>query len=498
MKKNIPVKIIEDKTLKIPKNKLANNLETDDFPIVGIGASAGGLEALEQFFTNMPIGNGMAFVVIQHLDPVRKGIMPELLQRFTPMKVFQATDRHKIQANCVYVIPPNKSLFILNRFLYLLDPVESRGLRLPIDIFFRSLADDRQDESIGIILSGMGSDGSLGLKAIKEKHGTVLVQTPASAKFDGMPRSATEAVIADIVANANELPAKLIAFLKYMPVAKTEPEIDIKSTSSLDKIIILLRQQTGHDFSQYKKNTLMRRIERRIRVHMIDKISSYVRFCQENPNEIDILFKELLIGVTNFFRDPEVWQMMKENILPGLMNELPNRYVLRAWVPACSTGEEAYSLAILFKEAMEQVKINKNLTFQIFATDIDKDAIEKARRGVFPSNILADVSPERINRFFVEDGEGFRINNTIREMIVFAPQNVIKDPPFTKLDILTCRNMLIYMEPELQIKLMSLFHYSLNPGGILLLGSAETLGTQNEGFSPLNSKLKFYKTFSYS
>ncbi|MDA3867488.1 MAG: hypothetical protein PF489_12180, partial [Salinivirgaceae bacterium] len=430
---------------KTDKTKPVSKSGDSNFPIVGIGASAGGLEALEQFFSNMPNDNGMAFVVIQHLDPTHKGIMPELLQRITPMKVFQASDRLKVQPNCVYVIPPNKSLSILNRALYLLDPVESRGLRLPVDIFFRSLADDMQDKSIGIILSGMGSDGSLGLKAIKEKNGIVLVQTPASAKFDGMPRSATEAVIADIVSPANELPAKLIAFLKYIPVTKTEQEIDYKSTNSLGKMIILLRQQTGNDFSLYKKNTLMRRIERRKGVHQIDKINNNVRLCQENPNELEILFKELLIGVTSFFRDPEVWKTMKDEILPRLLNELPNRYVLRAWVPACSTGEEAYSLAMLCKEAMDQVKKDKSLTLQIFATDLDKDAIEIARRGVFHANIVTDVSPERINRFFTKDGEGFRVNNAIREMVVFAPQNVIKDPPFTKLDILTCRNMLIYM-----------------------------------------------------
>jgi two-component system CheB/CheR fusion protein len=465
----------------------------DSFPIVGIGASAGGLEALEQFFGNTPKDTDMAFVVIQHLDPTHKGIMPELLQRVTPMKVFQATDRLKVKPNCVYVIPPNKSMSILNGALYLMVPVESRGLRLPINIFFRSLADDMQDKSIGVILSGMGSDGSLGLKAIKEKNGIVLVQSLDSAKFDGMPRSATDAVVADIVAPAEELPAKLISFLKYIPVVKIDPEIDDKYKSNLDKIIILLREQTSHDFSMYKNNTLFRRIERRKAAHQIDKIGSYVRLCQENPSELEILLKELLIGVTSFFRDPEVWKMMKDHVLPDLLSKLPNRYVLRAWVPACSTGEEAYSLAILFKEAMDQVTKDKSLTLQIFATDLDKDAIEIARRGVFPANIVSDVSPERINRFFTEDGEGFRVNTAIREMVVFAPQNVIKDPPFTKLDILTCRNLLIYMEPELQQKLTALFHYSLNLGGILLLGTAETLGNQDEGFTSLNLKLKFYK-----
>lgn len=276
--------------------------DLSQFPIVGIGASAGGLEALELFFGNMPKDSGMAFVVIQHLDPNHAGIMPELLQRITPMKVFQASDSLKVKPNCVYVIPPNKSLSLLNGTLHLFDPVESRGLRLPVDIFFRSLAVDMKEKSVGIILSGMGSDGSLGLKAIKEQNGIVLVQEPASAKFDGMPRSATEAVIADIVAPAEELPSKLMAYLKFIPTVKSEPEIDSKSQSNLEKIIILLREQSGHDFSLYKKNTLFRRIERRKGVHQIDKIANYVRFLQENPKEVEILFKELLIGVTSFFQ----------------------------------------------------------------------------------------------------------------------------------------------------------------------------------------------------
>jgi two-component system CheB/CheR fusion protein len=463
------------------------------FPIVGIGASAGGLEALEQFFGHTPVDSGMAFVVIQHLDPNHVGIMPELLQRITSMKVFQAADNLKVKPNCLYVIPPNKSLSILNGALHLFDAVESRGLRLPIDIFFRSLADDRQDKSIGIVLSGMGSDGSLGVKAIKEKHGIVLVQSPDSAKFDSMPRSAIDAVVADIVATAEELPAKLISFLKYVPIVKSEPKIDNTYQSGIDKIIILLREQTGHDFSMYKKNTLFRRIERRKGVHQLEKINNFVRFLQENPKEIEILFKELLIGVTTFFRDTAVWEELKEETLPALLNDLPNGYTLRAWVPACSTGEEAYSLAIIFKEAQEKLKQNKNLNLQIFATDLDADAIEKARKGFFPSGIVSDVSPERIKRFFISEDAGYRLNAAIREMVVFASQNVIKDPPFTKLDILTCRNMLIYMEPELQKKLMALFNYSLNAGGIMVLGTAETLGNSEEGFEELDSKLKIFK-----
>jgi two-component system CheB/CheR fusion protein len=466
------------------------------FPIVGIGASAGGLEALEQFFSNMPSVTGMAFVVIQHLDPTHVGILPELLQRVTSMHVQQAMDGLAVEPNSVYVIPPNKSLSILNGYLHLLVPVESRGLRLPIDFFLKSLANDRQQNSIGVILSGMGSDGSQGLKSIKEKNGIVLVQEPKSAKFDPMPLNAMQAVIADVVAPATELPAKLMALLKLVPVTDATKAIDEKSKSHLDKIIILLREQSGHDFSLYKKNTLFRRIERRKGIHQIENISSYVRFLQENPAEVDILFKELLIGVTSFFRDPEVWEKLKDKIIPEMIREAPNRHIFRAWVTACSSGEEAYTLAMIFKEVAEKLTNQKGVSLQIFATDLDKDAIEKARAGVYSENIAGDISPERLSRFFVQENSGYRISNSIREMVVFAPQNIIKDPPFTKLDILTCRNMLIYMEPELQRKLISLFNYSLNQDGTLVLGTAETLGVSTEGFREIDTKLKIYKRTS--
>lgn len=475
------------------KKPIITNSSSIDFPIVGIGASAGGLDALEQFFHNMPVNSGMAFVVIQHLDPNHVGIMPELLQRTTLMKVIQVSDHLLVQANHIYVIPPNKSMSILNGYLYLFEPVELRGFRLPIDYFFRSLADDQQEKSIGIILSGMGSDGSLGAKAIKEKGGIVMVQDPLTAKFDGMPQSAMHAVIVDIIAASTDLPAKLIAILKLSPVIVQKPDADEKSKSNLEKIILLLRAQTGHDFSLYKKNTLFRRIERRMGVHQIDKINQYVRFIQENPKELNILFKELLIGVTSFFRDTAVWEKLKEKIFPELFKELPNGHILRVWVTGCSTGEEAYSLAIVFKEAIDKVKRENNFTIQIFATDIDSDAIEIARKGHFSSNIVADVSPERISKFFTIDENGFRVNTAIREMVVFAPHNVIKDPPFSKLDLMLCRNLLIYMEPALQNKLMSLFHYSLNSGGIMLLGSAENVNSQEILFTPIDSKLKLYK-----
>jgi two-component system CheB/CheR fusion protein len=488
---------VEDKLvanqLKLAESKLVKKSKTGDFFIVGLGASAGGLEALERFFRHVPENSGIAFVVVQHLDPKHIGMMAELLQRSTNMSVTEASDNLKVKPNCIYVIPPNKSMSILDNVLYLFEPLESQGLRLPIDIFFRSLANDKKEKSIGVILSGMGSDGSLGLKAIKEKNGIVMVQSPATAKFDSMPRSAIESVIADIIEPVEELPAKLIAFLKFIPEAKTVPEINDKTLSGIDKIIILLREQSGHDFSLYKKSTLHRRIERRQGLHQIDNISNYVRFCQENPGELDILFKELLIGVTSFFRDPDVWSMMKDQILPELISGLPNGYVIRVWVTACSTGEEAYSMAIIFKEVLESISSNKNLTLKIFASDIDPDSIEFARKGIYSSNIEVDVSPDRLKSFFTVDAEGYRIKNNIREMLVFAPHNLIKDPPFTRLDLLTCRNLLIYLESELQKKLYNLFNYTLNPNGIMLLGSAENLDHQTSGFEVLDSRLKIFK-----
>jgi len=470
----------------------AEKPDTVKFPIVGIGASAGGLEALEEFFSNIPQDSGMAFVIIQHLDPTHKGMLPELLQRTTKMQVYTVKDRMKIKPDSLYVIPPNKSMSILNGTLHLFTPVETRGLRLPIDFFFRSLADDRLEKSIAVILSGMGSDGSIGLRAVKEKGGIVLVQSPDTARFDSMPRSAIEAVSADVVAPMNELPLKLIELSKKTSHVLSGKESE-KNTSVLEKIIILLRSQTGNDFSQYKKNTLYRRIERRMMIHKISSIALYLRYLQENPAEIDILFKELLIGVTSFFRDVTMWEQVKKKIIPQILAKAATGQIIRIWIPGCSTGEEAYSMAIIFREVLENANLKKNIVVQIFATDIDSYAIEKARKGVYTANISAEVSSNRLKKFFIESDGHFRIKTEIREMVVFAPQNVIKDPPFTKLDILCCRNLLIYLDANLQKKLLMLFYYSLNPNGILLLGSAETIGTQNELYSIVDSRSRIYR-----
>lgn len=463
------------------------------FPVVGLGASAGGLEALTRFFEKLPADTPMAFVVIQHLDPTQKGMMPELLQRATTMKVVQASDGLKVQPRCVYVIPSNSDLSLYEGRLHLLAPLAPRGLRLPIDFFFRALAKDQGEQAVGVVLSGMGSDGMLGLRAIKEAGGLTLVQDPVSAKFDSMPRCAIDAGLADFVAAAEDLPAKLIAYERHLPrLVEASESGDEKVRANLRKVLLVLRAGTGHDFGLYRQSTLTRRIHRRMGIHQLSNLGHYVRYLQENPQEITLLFKELLIGVTNFFRDPASWQALVKKAFPALIAAVPDGGTLRAWVAGCSTGEEAYTLAMLLIETIDRTRPERKMSIQIYATDLDKDAIEKARRGLFPEGIVTDVSPARLNRFFVKEGKGYRVNKETRAMIVFAPQNLILDPPFTKLDLLCCRNLLIYLTPELQKKIFPLFHYSLKPGGVLFLGSAESLGYGVNLFRPLLAKERVF------
>jgi len=463
------------------------------FPIIGIGASAGGLDAIEQFLKNVPSHTKMAFVIVQHLDPNHKGMLAELLQRITHLPVLQITDRMRVESAHVYVIPPNADLSIIKGALHLLPPAAPRGSRLPIDFFFRSLAAEQRERSIGVILSGMGSDGTLGLRAIRAHAGAVFVQDPKSAKFDSMPRSAIEADLADVVASAEELPLKIAELLEHTQLRRTMAAPTSQRDGDREKIIGLLRSITGHDFSLYKSSTVQRRIERRMGIHQIAEMAGYVRYLRDNPQEGELLFKELLIGVTSFFRDPAEWERLKTEALPALLASCPKNAVLRAWVPACSTGEEAYSLAIVFREAVEQLSPPKNVSLQIFATDLDSTTIEKARQGVYPSNIATDVSPSRLRRFFVEEDRGYRVRREIRDLVIFAKQNSLQDPPFTKLDLLTCRNLFIYLAPELQEKLLPLFHYSLRPGGVLFLGSAETVGGFTDLFAAFDPKSRLYR-----
>ncbi|MBA6326521.1 PAS domain-containing protein [Colwellia sp. MB02u-6] len=463
--------------------------------IVGIGASAGGLEALEDFFSQVKTPSHMAFVVIQHLDPSHKGIMAELLQRTTQMIVKEARNHMRVEKNCVYVIPPNTDLSILHGSLCLFEPAINSGLRLPIDFFFRSLASDQREDAVAVILSGMGSDGTLGLRAIKQNAGLSLAQSPGCAKFSSMPQSAINAELIDIIAPTKELPEHILSEIKNGPHTATqdiEPRVEIKSKSALEQIVIILRERTGNDFSLYKKNTIYRRIERRMHLHQLENIALYARYLRENPQEQDLLFKELLIGVTNFFRDKDVWAQLKSIALPALLENYPEGKELRAWVTACSTGEEAYSLAITMMDLLDEINPKARFKLQIFATDLDEDAINIARQGFYPASIETDVTPTQLERYFIKDDRGYRINKKIRDMIIFAPQNIIMDPPFTKLDIVTCRNLLIYLGPELQKKLIPLFHYTLNSNGLLLLGNAETIGNFTNLFLALNDSARIF------
>ncbi|MHC1765205.1 MAG: chemotaxis protein CheB [Verrucomicrobiia bacterium] len=462
--------------------------------VVGIGASAGGLEACEQFLSALPPDSGMTFVLVQHLDPTHKGMMPELLGRHTKMQVVQAQDGVQVQPNCLYVIPPDADLAILNGELQVLAPTSPRGLRTPIDFFFRHLAEDQKEKAIGIILSGMGSDGALGVRAIKEQLGMVMVQDPALASYDGMPRSAIGTGVVDYIAAAGELPGKLIQYSRHRPaLAQKLATVQEEPSTALGKVFVLLRDHGGNDFSCYKKSTIVRRMERRMGIHQFDSVARYARFLQENPQEVELLAKELLIGVTSFFREPEMYEYLKREALARLLGNRSAGRPLRVWNPACSTGEETYSLAITLRECLEGLKLEESPNIQVFATDIDEEAIDEARRGKYPAGIAADVSPERLRRFFDQEDESYRIKKEIRDLVVFAPQNILVDPPFTKVDILCCRNLLIYLNVEAQKKLLPLLHYALSPGGLLILGSAESAGSRDDLFASLDKKWKVFQ-----
>ena len=472
------------------------------FPVVGLGASAGGLAAFEAFFSGMPADTdpGMAFVLVQHLAPDHKSILTDLIRRYTRMQVFEVEDGMVVCPNCAYIIPPNRDMAFLNGTLQLMEPAAPRGQRLPIDFFFRSLAQDQRERAIGVVLSGTGSDGTLGVRAIKGEGGMVMAQNPDSTEYDGMPRSAIGTGLVDYELPPAEMPAQLIAYAGHafsrMPFAgATAPP---KTENTLKKIFILLRGQIGHDFSQYKPSTIHRRIERRMAVHQIPTMEAYVRFLQQNPLEVEALFRDLLIGVTNFFRDPEAFKALENQIIPKLFADKGAGATVRVWVPGCSTGEEAYSIGMLLAERQEAIK--QSFKVQVFATDIDSQAITTSRAGLYPASISADLTPDRLAMFFSPeiDGSAYRVHKGIRDLLVFSEQNVIKDPPFSKLDLISCRNLMIYLGEELQKKLIPLFHYALNPGGYLFLGTSETVGEYNELFGPVDRKLKIYQRRSDS
>ncbi|MEI7433218.1 MAG: chemotaxis protein CheB [Methanomicrobiales archaeon] len=463
------------------------------FPIIGIGASAGGLEAFELFFKTIPADSGMAFMLVPHLDPGHASMLSEILQRITTMPVHEAEDQALIQVDHVYIIPPNKDMSIFHGTIHLSVPEQARGLRLPIDFFIRSLAEDQGERAICVILSGNGSDGTLGLRAVHGAGGVSFVQEPSTAKYDGMPTSAVQSGLATYVLPVEKIADQLVTYVKTIvltgvPLALPNPA----ATGAMTRILMLLRSRTGNDFSQYKKSTITRRIERRMVVHAIRDMDAYARYLRENPAEVQVLFKELLINVTSFFRDTEAFAALKREVLTRMFDDKPENYIFRVWVPGCASGEEAYSLAILFREYMDE--INLDFKFQIYATDIDDDAIATARAGMYPENISIDVSSGRLRRFFAKEENGYRIKKEIREMVIFAIQNVITDPPFTKMDLISCRNLLIYLEAGPQERIIPAFHYALRPGGVLFLSPSEGIGNFTDLYAPVDKKWKIYTT----
>lgn len=464
--------------------------------IVGIGGSAGSLEALQNLFQATPTNTGMAFVLVPHLAPDRKDLLGEILQRHTGMPICQAEDGIKIKPDCIYIIPPNKNLTIVNGTLQLLEFAAPHGLRLPIDYFFRQLADDQGENAVCIILSGMGSDGSAGLKSIKEQLGYVLVQEPSTARYDGMPTSAIDTGYVDFVLPVEQMPAKLVEIAgrsTNSPISNTNSVVSRQTSNALQKIWALLRGQTGNDFSHYKENTVIRRIERRMGVHQLFDIDQYVRYLQSNDHEVSLLFKELLIGVTSFFRDPEAFEILKAKAIRPLIASSKPGHPIRVWAAGCSTGEEAYSIAILFQECIENRGVNGSHKIQIFASDLDEAAITYARQGVYPASIEADMSPERLARFFTNENGSYKICKDIREMLVFAPHNVLQNPPFNRLDILSCRNLLIYLTSDAQKRLLPVFINSLAQGGYIFLGSSETIGEFADQFRTIDAKSRLFQ-----
>jgi two-component system CheB/CheR fusion protein len=462
-------------------------------PVVGVGASAGGLEALEGFFAALPPDTGLAFVVVTHQHPGHVTLLPEILRKSCKVPVDVAVDGVLLRPNRVYVTPAGVDAEVVGGRLHLAEHGEDAARHLPIDHFFRSLAEDQKERAVCIILSGTGADGSLGLKAIKAETGMAMVQDTQSAKYAGMPGSAIATGLADYILPPAAMPAQLVAYLRgpFLQARAKAPADFAVAGGPLRQILALLRSRTRHDFSDYKMATVRRRIERRMNVHQIAQAEDYVRFLQENPTELDLLFKELLISVTSFFRDRPAWDVLVEKILPELIGALPEHAPIRVWVPACATGEEAYSIAIVLQECLARLQRRNDV--QVFGTDLDARAIATARAGKYPEGIVADVPAEWLARHFTHQGHHYVIRKETRNLVLFAPQNLISDPPFTRLDWISCRNLLIYLEPGLQKRVLHLFHYGLKPGGLLFLGASETIGERSDLFRPLNRQWKLFR-----
>src|SRR5262245_16774475 len=477
------------------RNRRPRRKNTHDFWCVGIGASAGGIKAVEQFLERLPSNSNMAFVIILHLSPQHESNLASLFQRRTNMPVIQVVETVKVEPNHVYVIPPANHLFMEDGYIRLREPEAQKGKRVPIDLFFRTLAEAYSVHSIGVVLTGTGTDGTLGLRRIKEEGGIALAQDPQEAEYDGMPRSAINAGLVDFILPIEEIADKIIAVRQASEKIQLPPEGDRApkgvEAESLREILTLLRVRTGHDFNSYKRSTVLRRITRRMQVNELEELALYLRYIREHPHEVQDLMHDLLITVTNFFRDSEAFEVLERQVVPLLFAEKREGEQVRTWVTGCATGEEAYSLAILMQEEAQRLDQTPNI--QIFATDIDDDSIISAREGLFPETISADVSPERLKRFFNKEGQYYRVKKEIRESVLFAGHNILRDPPFSRLDLVSCRNLLIYLNRDTQERVLELFHFALRPNGFLFLGASESADSLPELFTPVDKKFRIFK-----
>jgi two-component system, chemotaxis family, CheB/CheR fusion protein len=488
------------------ENEMAKRLgeqprEKRPFTVVGIGASAGGLAALQGFFDALPDNTGMVFVVVTHMDPERESLLPELLQTHTSMPVHQVQEQIAIEANHVYVLSPNRQIAITDQHLDVEEFEEPRGHRAPIDHFYRSLAEAHQD-AVAIILSGGGTDGAVGVKSIKEQGGLLLVQHPDEAEYDGMPRAAITTGLADVVLPVRQLAEKLVAYQKNgislpsAPNALAEHELDL-----VQHILAQVQLRTGHDFSQYKQSTILRRIERRLPLTEHSSLDAYLHYLRHTPDEARTLSTDMLIGVTNFFRDKEAWQALAEKVIPLLFEGKKVGDSVRIWSAGCSTGEEAYTMAILLLEqaarlydmGASDIMVRQPIELQVFASDLDEGALAKAREGVYPEVIEADVSAERLARFFTKEGDYYRVRRELRDMVLFTHHSILRDPPFSRLDLISCRNLLIYLNRTLQENVFDIFHYALNSERYLFLGNAELAEMVPELFHTLDKTHRIYK-----
>ena len=465
----------------------------EEFLVTAVGASAGGVEAFTELMRGLPSDTGMAFVLIQHLDPKHHSLLTELVSRETKMSVKEVTDGMRLQPNCVFVIPPNTTMTLSDHRLKLSPRGETAGSHMPIDHFMRSLAEQQGPLAVGVILSGFGSDGTLGLAEIQAQGGVTFAQDESSAKYDGMPRSAVGAGYVDYVLPPQEIAQELARIARYPYVGRSAivtSESTSPDNSSLNAIFQLLRRPTGLDFTHYRKTTILRRIQRRMIVHKLDRLADYVKYVQINPSEVKALYQDMLINVTSFFRNPGVFEAMKREVFPNVMANRQGDAPIRIWTPACASGEEAYSVAIALLEFLGDKA--PQTPIQLFGTDVSENSIVKARTGAYPENIQGDVSPERLRRFFTKTESGYRINKSIRDMCIFAQHNLLNDPPFSQMDVICCRNMLIYLEPVLQSKMISLFHYSAKANGYLILGMSEGVGVVANLFAPVERDHKIF------